>query len=200
MTEGPVIRPLEESVERFKVAVRAAAVTSVFFVTVKDNRKDTRWSKIGKVSDWMRKYSDTYYLVRGVSGGIHFHAVCVLKQGCVIRYQKGIHMNVRPLSDRKCDLTREEVEEMKIGKEKCEHFRELRIMRIGDPNCAIIASMIRKYWESKKARGGRIRRKLVKNDSIERMVMYLEKNLDEGPRPVGKSGQYVDWMLKTQGI
>lgn len=60
--------------------------------------KGEKFQKIGKVSDLVRKVSDTYYIVREAnkkSAGFHFHALLSLtKKPSKSWFKKGVHMNL----------------------------------------------------------------------------------------------------------
>lgn len=210
MTEGPISKPpgndsnttlffnyplYENELDQFKKAIKRAPRKGLHFITVKDNAQKTKWTKIGKVNDWLRKVSECYFVVKGTAGGPHFHALMSLKKGKVIRYQKGIHMHVRPIVERNVFApTREEAKEMKDNKEYAEYIREMKTELYSKPECAKIAAMIRKYWTRNISRGKRAARKLKNEDEISRIIRYMEKNLSE-PRP-HTLRRYHDWLTK----
>lgn len=73
----------------------------LFFITIKDNSNNSqsKWKSIGKINDWIRKYSTTYLIVKGTNGGPHFHLLAGTKLSEPnFRCQKGIHFHIKNLS------------------------------------------------------------------------------------------------------
>lgn len=71
------------------------------FITINPNKGSVgtlRVNKIGKWSDYLRRFSSNYFIVREQKNNIHFHILASLDTE--LKFIKGIHFNVRPVSDK----------------------------------------------------------------------------------------------------
>lgn len=69
------------------------------FITINPNKGldgKLRINKIGKWSDYLRKYSKNYFIVRESEKCYHFHALASLDKE--LKFQKNVHFNVQPVS------------------------------------------------------------------------------------------------------
>lgn len=86
----------------------------LLFITVKG---PGRYQKIGKISDHIRRVSDTYLIIRETNkqkDGFHFHAVVSTRKDIKPNwYRKGVHIHVQPIGDKKkrCPVIPESSEE-----------------------------------------------------------------------------------------
>lgn len=62
------------------------------FITCKDNRQSKKWKKLDTFRSWMRKYFTAWTIVQSPAGGIHYHALGVLKKSPLPL--KGIHFKI----------------------------------------------------------------------------------------------------------
>lgn len=190
----PISIPPSELLDSFERDILRRGVSTRVFITIKDNTQQTRWTRIGKVNDWIRKFSTCYYIVRGTKGGDHFHCYASIDKGKQLRYQKGIHMDVRPLSKKQeMPMTKDELIELADNKALSEHIQAKIVARIGKPECCAVAALVRAYWDRKRARGKRLARKLTHEANHDRVVAYMAKNLCE-PREGGRH-QYRDYIV-----
>lgn len=201
------VSPLSILPKGFLPALARMPKSRIIFVTIKDNAQGTKWCKLGKASDWLRRYSDIYFIVKGTCGGTHFHAVAGLKPGANPTPVKGIHFHIKNLSNADAiALTREEVSEVVESTQKAVYYRRERLERLIYFNCdkptsclcvvSQIASMITRYWRLKADRFKRKRAKAAKATDLGRIIDYLFKNLDE-PR-VGSISQYNDYIVRLK--
>lgn len=172
----------------------------ILFFTVKDNTHSTKWDTIGKINDWIRRYSDLYIIVRGMEDGVHFHGLAGIKINNTPKCQKGIHMCLKTINDtKKADI---DYIELKKGKEKALFFTNERVEDLtadvltpNQQDCLrVIVLAIRRYWHNKQVKVATTLRNTKKIDSIRRIISYLEKNLAE-PREEDVE-QYVDYIFK----
>lgn len=197
MTEGPVYKPPSVLFDAFDKCLRSCGVSTLVFITIKDNSQKTRWTKIGKVNDWVRRYSKLYWIVKGTNGGTHFHVIASIEKGKRLRYCKGIHMHVRPLSDKKpFDMTREEIDEINQAKDTIDYLIKLRSEIYSNDICVKISKMIKKYWLKKQVTKKGIIAKQNKNDNIGRVYDYMLRNYNE-PRD-NAHREYDDYIIKYQ--
>lgn len=180
-------------------------LNSLYFITIKDNSQSSRWTKIGKISDWLRRSCSNFIVVKGTQGGIHFHALCSKSPDKTFRMQKGIHFHVKHLDTLRSSVVG--VDESYL--ERSERIDMAKYIRNStfeyvaseldpDSQCIIrsIANMIREYWDRKhRNQSSRIRRQKKKTKTmfvVDNCISYLQKNLDE-PRDdtIRKYSDYV---------
>jgi len=190
----------EAPIRELSILLSKSNKTRVKFITIKDNSQKTKWCTIGKVNDWIRRYSTNYYIVRGLEGGIHFHLVALLHEKAVLKViAKGIHFHIQSLNR----METFPMDDVIIDDIRCgEHFRkmhvELAIRRNHiPPECVAIALAIRKYWKSKYAKAKRLEAKITKCLHVNRIFSYLEKNLMENPAEVIM--EYNTHIIKYSG-
>lgn len=73
----------------------------LMFITINPNKglDDTlRVCKVSKWSDYLRKISSDFIIVRERKNGYHFHALFSLKKGAKIKYIKNIHFRLDAVS------------------------------------------------------------------------------------------------------
>lgn len=71
------------------------------FITINPNKGldfNLRINKVGKWSDFLRKISDNFIIVRELTGGIHFHALVSLNKDKQMKYIKNVHFNYQEVS------------------------------------------------------------------------------------------------------
>lgn len=201
MAEGPVSILSPNTLRVFAKYPKSRLI----FVTIKDNGQNGRWTKIGKVNDWIRRYSDLYIIVRGMTGGIHFHLLAGLKPNRHPRPAKGIHFHMK-FVDQKEKVPFDPLE-YKEAYERAWYVRHETFMQhpvVELMSCEArqitfqICEGIRTYWSLRaqravnnyKAREARSQ----KQQSILRLLVYCSENLAE-PRsqPIR---EYVDYITK----
>lgn len=183
MTEGPLKDPLytQQLVDK----LMTYPLKRLFFVTIKDNSQKTKWINIGKVNDWIRRYSTCYHIVMGTHGGKHFHLIAGINKNTELKPQKGIHFCIKQLEQPKETYPVDHVEiAQSIAKVK--YYRNQKYERLTlcvdvelQDIILKIATMIRKYWDKKKAKQQRVAAKSKKERAIHSVLDYLHKNLQE---------------------
>lgn len=172
------------------------------FFTVKDNSHSTRWDSIGKISDWVRRVSHHYMIVKGTQGGTHFHGLVGLSSDKTLSYQKGIHINVQyvnsvPKPDVPVDFV-----ELKQGIDKqlyiIDTIFEDQTAALLDPfqqdKLRSICLAIKKYWLKIANKEKRQIKKSKKYYSIINIIKYLATNLKE--KREEEIEEYVDYIFK----
>jgi len=194
---------VEDPIRKLHLLLSKSNKSQVTFVTIKDNSQKSKWCTIGKVNDWIRRYSTNYYIVRGLEGGIHFHLVALLHKHAVLKVTaKGVHFNIQTLNKShplRLIPSDNELDDIRKGK----YYQELRHERIVINNdipkpCLEIAKLVAKYWKSKYSKAERLEAKLTKHLHLDRIFSYLDKNLMENPTEVLK--EYNTHILKYSGI
>lgn len=194
-------RILNELIPQFAAILYKKARKRIYFITIKDNSKNnTKWKSIGKINDWIRKYSPLYYVVRGTQGGSHFHLLAVIEDIKKVRYQKGIHFDVKSLTKEQVGIDFRELAE---GKAKSEHYIEQNYIKITielssekEKHISTICEMIKRYFRLKKEKANRLKNKSKKQCEIDRIISYMMKNLQE-PRE-GNIREYTDWIIREK--
>lgn len=198
MTEGPIrtIMCLDTVVKGFM----KYPCSRLCFFTVKDNTHSTKWDKIGKVNDWIRRYSDCYIVVKGTNGGTHFHGLAGIKPNHTPRYQKGIHMHLQYVNQKKEEIPPDFLELAKSADMRTyiisNNFEEQSRNLFPEQQDILraICKGINKYWSAKRTREKTTVRKTKKENSILRIINYLDVNLQE-PRDNDIS-KYTDYVSR----
>lgn len=201
MDEVPVSSGVVElPTQRFVKQLKKFPQKRLIFVTIKDNSQKTKWIKIGKVNDWIRRYSKTYFIVKGTNGGIHFHLIAGIESNKTVKPQKGIHFHIRNIGIVKSLLTGEEIVELSTSARqsayyKSEKFEELTSDVDIECQCIIsqITAMIKSHWHKVSLRSKTKLRKLKVSDNVDRAINYLLKNLEE-PREDDDLTKYCDYI------
>lgn len=178
-------------------------LSRIVFITIKDNSQ--KW-KIGKVNDWIRRYSNNYYIVRGVNGGVHFHLIAGIEKNKTIVPVKNIHFHIVNLQNKKIEIfpSAEDAEDVR----KVKHHRRCLFvylcLELDDEQINIITKiklMIEKHFRSLNNKEKKVVVLDKKGKRIHNVLEYLQKNLDE-PRlddlddPDDRK-EYLDYILKT---
>lgn len=172
----------------------------LFFITIKDNTQKTRWTKIGKINDWIKRYSDDYIIVKGTEGGIHFHLLAGLKPHKELKFQKGIHFYVKNLSDNNIGFNRDDLQWIRESDDLRCHIVDNNIthfqfaLDIQQQNTlSLICSAIKKHFLKIKNRHKAKQNKTKKQLKIDSVIKYLYKNLNE-TRP-DTIQEYTDYIV-----
>lgn len=203
MTEGPL---LENSISK---RLLRFPLKSLFFITIKDNTQKSRWVKIGKISDWIRRYSDDFVIVRGMEGGIHFHLLAGIRKNANIRYQKGIHFLSKDMTNNTCSTNSYDASvayDNFQGRCKYDAIRESKLM---NKTCEVlepyqqellltICSSIREYHNRIKKKKAASIAKNKKHKDILNIIDYLYKNLNETRE--NAITQYVDYIVRINNV
>lgn len=205
MSAAPIGMPSEEL---FIKKIKTYPLSRLVFVTINDNSHKTRFDKIGKCSDWIRRYSDCYYVVKGTVGGTHHHLLAGLKKDVNLIPHKGIHFNISYLNNESKKLTMEEINDtIKWNNEDdnlklrtiYENIQYTHPDREAHDILYKIVVGIREYFDKiyqrNRAKETAVKAKTFKETKILRIINYLRKNLDE-PRD-GTLAQYVDYMYRV---
>lgn len=194
MTEGPISTP-----SRFiKYPLKR-----LFFITVKDNSQKTKWVSIGKVNDWVRKYSTTYNIVRGTNGGNHFHMLVGTRVDAKpFRFPKGIHFHVQNvLAEKPIPYCEDTLSQLCESKRMRELIYDDLISKYHVSLSAWQQDALRQICYSIHHRAGiaaarvnQVRRQTKKERSIQRVLDYLDQNVNE-PRP-REIGVYRDYIRR----
>lgn len=192
------ILPSDNFIKKLKRYPRSRIV----FVTVKDNSQNGVWTRIGKINDWIRRYSSVYFIVKGTNGGTHFHLIAGIKPNANLVPKKGIHFRIINLSAGVSRLTMDEVADARESRERYDIyknsvFERLTLEESVECTCIIsqIVAMIKKHYQLKRQRSKATTRRLKVSDDIDRIILYLLKNLEE-PREDALF-RYVDYIERT---
>lgn len=156
------------------------------FVTIKDNKQE--FVKLGKVLDYLRRFSEKIWLVSSPVGGIHFHALIVLKEGRKTSFKKGIHTRFDTIGEKNSSWDPEMLQQ------KEEYARELaeeETLKTGSEASGEAVYNAVMAPPSKELQAAR--RKVAKDKKqshIERVVSYLNKNANENSCELV---QYTHW-------
>lgn len=183
---------LEKKLEKFPFS-------RLLFITIRDPKQSGRWMTVGRVHDWAKRYSSTYYIVKSPMNGTHFHLIMGVDKGKTPRPSKGIHFDIKQLgktgSIKLPDAT--EQEDMR----KAKHFADQKRLRFNlkhsvPPQCTHIANIIKKYWIQQKQKAKRATAKCKKQYEITKVIDYLEKNLLENTFEYDDPDPYVHYIMK----
>ncbi len=175
----------------------------ICFITIRCPKQVAPWNKIGKSNDWLRRYSDCYYIVRGTNGGDHFHMLAGIKKGVTMRCKKGIHFNIASLEiNINHQKGPEDWEQSRIDEEKAAFYHrqqvEIQMSDLTEAESSVpksIALMIQNYWRSKLNKDKRVVKQTALERNVHRVIKYMERNLLE-PREDSNIDLYRDYMWK----
>lgn len=166
---------------------------NIAFITVKDNAQSVLWTKLGKVNDWIRKYSKHYWIVRGTQGGTHFHILAIIHKPIVCIRKIHFHCVMFRSKNAMFSMDSEEALDRRICKQKKEHYGKLTRQRLMPVDAHIvtrkIVMMIIRHFHKKV----RTRKVTAREAELCVILKYMDKNLAE-PRP-NKLERYIDYNL-----
>ena len=169
----------------------------ILFITVRDPKQSPLWCKLGKVNDWVRRYSNNYFIVKGTHGGIHFHIIAGLIPNRVPKPVKGIHFHIQDLTSKKEKYPRDDAveESRRYDNHIAECIVKSMIIRLGvPPQCQELSAMVKSFFRKKKNRETRTRALTRKEQDIENLINYQAKNLEEPRDTLGRE-KYLDYLL-----
>lgn len=174
---------------------------SILFITIRDPKQTPVWCKLGKVNDWIRRYSKNYFIVKGTSGGIHFHLIAGIQPDKQPKPVKGIHFQLSDLTTTNNRYSYDEciAREDRKNKDLSDQITQSRKIKYflrypGIEQCYSVADMIRAKFKKAAAKDKRETAKSKKAEHIERIISYLFKNLEE-PRDSEDRDLYEDYIL-----
>lgn len=98
----------DEEEERRRILKEKPSVFSSFltlprlmFITINPNKGsdgDLRINRIGKWSDFLKRYSDNFLIIMEVKHNIHFHALVSMRDDKPVKGVKGVHFKIDPVS------------------------------------------------------------------------------------------------------
>lgn len=179
----------------------------ILFITIRDPKQLT-WAKLGKSNDWIRRYSDNYYIVRGTKGGSHMHILAFINIHNIPVPQKGIHFHIDHIGKSAGEFimpSREESIDRRIEISKSKYFKNQRyeeLTRTVDISKQVIIKQvcfaIKQYWLKVKRKQSMITRHSKKEIEILNILKYMAKNLAE-PRENGDEPElYVDYICRLK--
>lgn len=136
------------------------------FITINPNKGldlNLRINKIGKWSDFLRKISSNFIIVRELTGGIHFHALVSLNKDKQMKYIKNVHFNYQEVSG-KCVIPDKGFEFMNLT-ESLESIAEVE---------AVLE--IRKNERRELTKIINDRSKTKKQQNVDRIIRYILKD------------------------
>lgn len=160
--------------DKFLCNLVKSPLASVMFITVRDpNQASGDWCNMSKVSNWMRRYSDNYYVVRGTASGSHFHMLSIIKKDArKLRPQKGVHFHIISMNKNTIEFDSESNTERRECKEKAVHYQQqtfdMLTLDLYPSSQAIIISiknMIKQYWRKKAAKSKRLVKRNTKTSN-----------------------------------
>lgn len=162
------------------------------FLTIKDSRKDAKMITIGRCYDYLKRFSERIWLVMSPLGGIHFHALIILKEDKLMTFKKGIHIRCDDVGDTKNPNLMFDSPEEKI--DQATERAQLALQFTGSKECADAAYARVMAGPSKEAqRNSRDRSLTRKGNHIRKIISYLNKNLGENP---GVPVKYITYIVK----
>lgn len=190
---------------RFIAKLLTTPLSRVLFVTIRDpNQASGKWLKLGKINDWIRRYADNYYIVRGTASGSHFHLLAIIKKDArKIKPQKGIHFHIVSMLKNVVEYDFEDETERRESKEKAIYFTRqtfdmltLDITPEAQDIIISIVTIIKGYWRKKTAKAKRVLSKDKRTANYQRLLAYMDLNLNE-PREDGETPElYKDYINK----
>lgn len=182
--------------------LKKSSFSRILFITIRDPNQSSVWCKIGKVNDWIRKYTKNYYIVMSPLGGIHFHLICDVPVGTIPKPVKCIHFYIASLGDGEV-IPSIPTSEERDDNLKAEHFRlhnhMINIIKLQvPPLCTQLSTMIRKYWTKTAAKLKRVKASDKKTRKILSILLYLQQNLYEDRDDTYAPVQYFDYIYKCQ--
>jgi len=174
----------------------------ILFITIRDPKQSPLWCKLGKVNDWIRRYSKNYFIVKGTCGGTHFHIIAGIQPNMQPKPVKGIHFQMSDLTNSsamsysydEC-IAREDRKNKDLSEEITKSRKIKYFLRYpGIEQCYSVADMIRAKFKKAAAKDKRETAKSKKAEHIERIISYLFKNLAE-PRESEDRDLYDDYIL-----
>lgn len=180
----------------FSKAITKYGVKSLFFITIKDNTGKGRFQKIGKVNDWIRRYSNTFFIGRGTQGGNHFHILAGIEKNKNPIPVKGIHFNIQCISNADPYVVDETI--ARTDREMT-YYMETKAKDIVDRYqiSLTIPNMIKKHFTKISNQSKRLISKRKKDGDIERIISYIIKNIEED-RETEDRQEYIDYILKPK--
>lgn len=171
----------------------------LLFITVKDNTQKSKWTSIGKINDWIRRYSTTYTIVRGTEGGSHFHMLAGIKPNSDLKCQKGIHFYIKNLLKDNIPYTREDEQFRREAEDHKLRILDDRITLTQHQltldqqlQLSIICESVLKHFQKKRNKIKNADSKTKKQEDIQSVLNYLYKNLTE-PRE-NDIENYIDYI------
>jgi len=193
---------LSSRVDDFINSLVGQAKKNVLFITVRCPTQKSKWMTIGKVSDWARRYSKSYWIVKGGTGGTHFHLMLLLSpKAPQIRYPKGIHFRVSPIGIKTKVIPYvsplpSEVSDRLDSEARAEHLHKSLIAYYNVPSvCLQVASCIATHFRLKNNREKRHTAVSERLTELFRVRDYMYKNLDEPRENGGLPVLYCDYII-----
>lgn len=183
--------------ETFVRKIKKFPLSRIYFITIRDPKQTPLWCKLGKINDWVRRYSNNYFIVKGTHGGTHFHIIAGVIPNKIPKPVKGIHFHIQDLTSKKELYPRDEAVEESIRQDTdtaiyLTHMNAL-LLQVPD-ECRKISAMVKSYFKKKKAREARTRALTKKERDIENLINYQFKNLEEPREALGRE-RYIDYLL-----
>jgi len=196
MTEGPISSPI------LLTKLMKYPLSRLAFITIKDNTQTTRWTQIGKVNDWVRKYSDCYAIVMGTLGGKHFHILAGIEKNKKLTVRKGIHFDIQFLSKDKPEIlpdyreiARNKMDQKHVRRDMLEELFDIDDVPVHQQDIIIATTaLIKSYFLKIANKKSRDIRQTKKGKDIDNILNYLQKNLDEYREDSLR--QYTDYITK----
>lgn len=196
MTEGPISSPI------LLTKLMKYPLSRLAFITIKDNSQSTRWTQIGKVNDWIRRYSDAYAIVMGTVGGQHFHILAGINKKQKLTTRKGVHFDIQYLSKKKEDfppdyreIAHNILDQIHVRRDMLEELFDIDDVPPYQQDIILcITALIKSYYVKKANKQSRDIRQTKKGENIDNILNYLQKNLDEYREDSIR--QYTDYITK----
>lgn len=160
----------------------------LLFITIRPTAAG-KWNELSKIRSWVRRYSKIFIIVSSPVGGKHFHLIAGIEPNKTVRPQKGVHFNIQNINKKSKPLfhpSAEDVQDrLKAAYYRNEKYEELSYDLDLEAQCIIsqINAMVSTYWKKKKSSSRRKCRVNEMTAAVDRVVNYLQKNLEENPSP-----------------
>lgn len=174
----------------------------IAFITIRCPQQVLPWIKLSKATDWMRRYSKTFYAVRGTKGGFHIHILAGIEKQKTLVPKKGIHFDISYLYTKDPVRDYHDYDEERDSRNmaiyhKQQAFNEatLNLTETQSEIIRLQAQAVTKYWKSRSRLSKSIEKKNAKRTKVDRILRYMAQNLAE-PREDDNINRYRDYFCK----
>lgn len=168
------------------------------FITIRDPKQVWR---IGKVNDWIKRYSSCYYIVMSPHGGTHYHLIAGVDKNIIFKPSKGVHFDIQTVGGGTRPLFETLTVDESIG--KCanllrkKHDRLAFIIKHDIPHqCVAMSNMIKKYFLKAERSALNIIKLNKKTREISKVIDYMRINLNEDRQESYFPEKYIDYIYR----
>lgn len=160
----------------------------LFFITVqpyKKSKNHKKLQKIGKINDWIRKYSDTFLIVQETNKGAqdkHYHILASLNKkprDLPDGFKQSAHMRIYTLKVGKNTIREIDYFMQFLIPNPTEKFEKKDTFSTPKDRANYVASMIRDYWRKSEKKKKKNHKILVKKNNISKIILYCFKEIPD---------------------